>query len=222
MQLVLTPQLVIEAYKQGLFPMAYSRHSSYLHWVCPEKRGQLPIGDFHIPRRLRKTLRQGPFEIKINTAFEDVIHSCAQNHPTRPETWINDDIINVFCKLHKTGFAHSIEAFDTQGSGLVGGLYGLALGGAFFGESMFSRARDASKVVLAHTAARLLAGGFVLFDTQFINDHLRQFGAYEISHESYMKTLHQALDIKSDFYLSGKSETALLENLIEHNRIYKS
>ena len=162
MQLVLTPVLLIEAYKQGLFPMAYSGDSPYVHWICPDMRGQLPIEGLHIPKRLKKTVlsnlkRNAPYEIRIDTAFEDVIRACAGNHDGRPETWINEPIIKVYCALRAQGHAHSVECWDVSGEQerLVGGLYGLAIGGAFFGESMFSHARDASKIALVHLVARL-------------------------------------------------------------------
>jgi leucyl/phenylalanyl-tRNA--protein transferase len=209
MQLVLTPELLLEAYRQGLFPMSYSGDSPYIHWVCPELRGQLSIENLHVPRRLKKTVRSGLYEVRIDTAFEDVIAGCAAATETRPETWINRQIENAFIGLYARGHAHSVECW--LGGELAGGLYGLAIGGAFFGESMFSLARDASKVALVHLAARLSAGGFTLLDTQFVNDHLRQFGVYEVPHETYKKQLSAALEQKADFTLKGRSEEALLE-----------
>ena len=204
MQLVLTPELILEAYKQGLFPMAYSADSPYIHWVCPELRGQLSITNIHIPKRLKSTIHSAPYEIKINTAFEDVMRLCAAPHETRPETWINDSIIANFCQLHEQGHAHSVEAW--RDDELVGGIYGLAIGTAFFGESMFSRARDASKICLIHLCARLWKGGFTLFDTQFVNDHLLQFGCYEIPHKDYKNILHNAIVGAGDFVLEGAGE----------------
>jgi len=200
MQLVLTPELILDAYSQGLFPMAYNAESPYVHWICPEERGQLSITDIHFPRRLIKTIRNAPYCIKIDSDFSGVIALCAENSATRPETWINDSIRDVFIKLHNAGHAHSVEAWlDGE---LVGGLYGLAIGGAFFGESMFSRATDSSKIVLAHLVARLWKGGFTLLDTQFVNDHLKQFGVYEVPHETYMMQLQEALMVKADFHLN--------------------
>ena len=201
MQLILTPELILEAYAQGLFPMAYNAESPYIHWICPEERGQLSITDIHFSKRLIKTIRSAPYIIKTNTDFSGVIAMCAENTDTRPETWINDPIRDVFIKLHKAGHAHSIEAWhDTEdGEVLVGGLYGLAIGSAFFGESMFSRANDASKICLAHLVARLWKGGFTLLDTQFVNDHLKQFGVYEVPHKEYKAQLDQALAIEADF-----------------------
>ena len=189
--------------------MAYSANSPYIHWICPDLRGQLPITDMHIPRRLLKTIRNAPYEIKIDTAFRDVMQACAESTQDRPETWINDPLINVYCKLHEQGHAHSIECW--QGDELAGGLYGLEIGGAFFGESMFSRARDASKVALVHLAARLWKGGFTLLDTQFINDHLKQFGVYEIPHMEYKNQLEKALETKADFNLEGLPEEQILQ-----------
>ncbi|MCB1561981.1 MAG: leucyl/phenylalanyl-tRNA--protein transferase [Alphaproteobacteria bacterium] len=209
MQLVLTPELLLEAYRQGLFPMSYSADSPYIHWVCPEMRGQLSIEKLHVPRRLKKTVRSSPYEVRIDTAFEQVIGACATATETRPETWINRQIENAFIGLYARGYAHSVECW--RGSELVGGLYGLAIGGAFFGESMFSRARDASKIALVHLAARLSAGGFTLLDTQFVNDHLEQFGVYEVPHETYKKQLIAALEHKADFKLKGRGEDSLLE-----------
>jgi len=189
MQLVLTPELILEAYAQGLFPMAYNAESPYVHWICPEERGQLSITDIHFSRRLIKTIHKAPYSIRVNSDFSGVIAMCAETDTGRPETWINDSIRDVFIKLHRQGHAHSVEAWahdDDHGDVLVGGLYGLAIGGAFFGESMFSRANDASKITLAHLVARLWKGGFTLLDTQFVNDHLKQFGVYEVSHEQYL------------------------------------
>lgn len=212
MQLVLTPELLLEAYKHGLFPMSYSADSPYVHWICPEMRGQLPIKDLHIPRRLKKTIRSAPYEIKINTAFEDVMLACAETTPQRPETWINSPIVKVYGQLHEQGQAHSIECW--QDGELIGGLYGLSLGGAFFGESMFSKARDASKIALVHLVARLWTGGFVLLDTQFVNEHLKQFGAYEIPYREYQNALNEALMIEGDFVLEGLNEIQMIEDFL--------
>ncbi|GJL85829.1 MAG: leucyl/phenylalanyl-tRNA--protein transferase [Micavibrio sp.] len=213
MQLVLTTELLLEAYKQGLFPMAYSAGSPYVHWICPEMRGQLSIEDIHIPRRLKKTLRSGLYEVRINTAFEEVIKACAVSAPDRPETWINDPIIEAYCKLYKDGYGHSVECW--KDGELIGGLYGLAIGGAFFGESMFSESRDASKVALIHLVARLWKGGFTLLDTQFINDHLKQFGVYEVPHKDYIEQLKSAICIEADFQLQGINEDQMIEYYLE-------
>jgi leucyl/phenylalanyl-tRNA---protein transferase len=212
MQLVLTPELLLEAYKHGLFPMAYSAGSPYIHWICPEKRGQLPIAELHIPKRLEYTVRHAPYEIRINTAFKDVVAACAEPTEKRPETWINDQIAAVYGRLFELGHGHSVECWKDDR--LVGGIYGLAIGGAFFGESMFSRARDASKVALVHTAARLWKGGFTLFDTQFINDHLKQFGAYELEHKIYQGLLTKALQKEGDFLLEGMDDRTIVEEYL--------
>lgn len=216
MQLILTPELLMEAYRQGLFPMAYNSGSPYIHWICPEMRGQLSITDIHIPRRLQKTVEHAPFEIRINSDFEGVLRGCAEPTPKRPETWINAAIFKVFCDLHKRGDAHSVECW--KNNKLVGGIYGLAIGGAFFGESMFSRERDASKVALLNLVARLWKGGFTLLDTQFVNDHLKQFGVYELPHDEYKKYLEEALKIKGDFLLPGLSQEKIMEDYLANRR----
>lgn len=215
MQLVLTPELLIEAYKQGLFPMAYNGDSPYVHWICPDERGQLPILDLHIPRSLKKAVRKNakrndPFTIKVNGDFEAVMRECAAARQDRPETWINEPIIKAYCDLHERGYAHSVECWTSNGR-LAGGLYGVAIGGAFFGESMFSRKTNASKIALVHLCARLHAAGYSLLDTQFVNDHLQQFGVYEISHGAYIDSLRQAIKIQTDFALEGLSEQDILD-----------
>lgn len=201
--------------------MAHHAESPFIQWVCPEERGQLSIDEIHIPKRLLKTIRSAPYQIKINTAFESVIDLCAQSAPDRPETWINNSIRSVFLLLHKNGDAHSIEAWKNDGDGeaLVGGLYGLSLGGAFFGESMFSRANDASKICLIHLCARLWKGGYRILDTQFVNEHLKQFGVYEMHHTNYMNVLHQALKIQPDFVLDGVSEDMLLKEYLAFRNV---
>ncbi len=192
--------------------MAYNAGSPYIHWVCPDMRGQLSLTDIHIPRSLKKqinkTLRSVNIEIRIDTAFEEVIKGCAEDTDARPETWINDQIANAFLALHKDGHAHSVEFWED--GALKGGLYGLAIGAAFFGESMFSRSANASKICLIHLVARLWKGGFTLLDTQFVNDHLEQFGIYEIPHDEYARLLRPAVKAKADFMLKGYSETSLL------------
>lgn len=212
MQLILTPELLMEAYRQGLFPMAYNSGSPYIHWICPEMRGQLSITDIHIPRRLLETVKKAPFEICINADFEAVLRGCAEPTPKRPETWINASIFKVFCDLHERGHAHSVECWEDDK--LVGGIYGLAIGGAFFGESMFSRMRDASKIALLHMVARLWKGGFTLLDTQFVNEHIKQFGAYELPHDEYKKYLEDAVKAEGDFLLSGLSQEKIMDNYL--------
>lgn len=204
MQLVLTTELLLEAYRQGLFPMAYNAYSPYIQWVCPNMRGQISITDMHIPRSLRKAVKQAPYEIRVDSAFDEVIEYCAQPHDNRPETWINDQILEAYKTLHSDGHAHSVEAW--QDGALVGGLYGLKIGGAFFGESMFSRATNASKITLVHLAARLWKGGFSLLDTQFTNAHLEQFGVYEVPHARYKEQLSYAINKQADFALDGLLE----------------
>lgn len=213
MQLVLTTELIVEAYRQGLFPMAYNAGSPYIHWICPEMRGQLSITEMHISRRLKKTVRAMPFEVRINTCFDDVIGACAEARENRPETWINEPIKKAYCKLHRDGYAHSIECW--KDGTLAGGLYGIAIGAAFFGESMFTRQRDASKVALVHLVARLWKGGFTLLDTQFINDHLKQFGVSEVPHKSYMAQLRPAVAASADFRLAKVSEDTLIRDYFE-------
>jgi leucyl/phenylalanyl-tRNA---protein transferase len=216
MQLVLTPELMLEAYRQGLFPMAYNAGSSFIHWICPDFRGQLSIPELHIPRRLEKTLRHNPYHVTTDKAFEAVIQGCAQSRPERPETWINAAIMKVFCELHARGHAHSVECW--QGRELAGGIYGLEIGGAFFGESMFSTATGASKIALVHLMARTWKAGFTLFDTQFVNNHLMQFGAYELPHAQYKRALTRALKIKTDFNLQGLSEQEIVTSYLEFRR----
>ena len=193
----LTPDLLLRAYRLGLFPMAESRTSRALHWLDPEFRGVLPLDGFHLPRSLRKTLRSGPFTVTANRDFAGTIAACAAARANRPDTWINQEIERLFTELHQLGFAHSVETWSN--GALVGGLYGAALGGAFFGESMFSTATDASKVALAHLVARLRLGGFSLLDTQFITAHLARFGAVEIPRADYHILLAEAVDAPARF-----------------------
>ncbi|MBN9509869.1 MAG: leucyl/phenylalanyl-tRNA--protein transferase [Alphaproteobacteria bacterium] len=187
-----TADLMLRAYRAGLFPMAETRRGDRLYWLDPEQRGILPLESFHLPRRLLRTLGSDAFDVTVDTDFPAVIAGCAAAAPGREDTWINADIERLFTELHGAGVAHSVEAYS--GGRLVGGLYGVALGGAFFGESMFSRARDASKVALAHLVARLRLGGFRLLDTQFVTAHLSQFGALEIAREDYKVILAEAVD----------------------------
>ena len=190
----LTPQLLLQAYAEGLFPMAEDAASEELYWFDPDRRGILPLDRFHVPRRLRRTIRQGVFEVRIDSAFDRVITACAT---ARSSTWINSDIVRSYCDLHHYGYAHSVEAW--LGNRLVGGLYGVALGGAFFGESMFSRVTDASNVALVHLVARMIRAGFTLLDTQFVTEHLTQFGAVEIPRAEYRERLTAALATVADF-----------------------
>ncbi|HYF08591.1 MAG TPA: leucyl/phenylalanyl-tRNA--protein transferase [Acetobacteraceae bacterium] len=188
-----TPDLVLRAYRAGLFPMAESRGSGRLYWLDPALRGVLPLDRFHLPRRLARTALSQRFVVTADRDFAGVIAGCAAPAPGRPDTWINPEIEHLFTTLHAQGHAHSIETWE-EGV-LVGGLYGVALGGAFFGESMFSRSRDASKVALVHLVARLRLGGFTLLDTQFLTAHLSQFGAHDVPKEEYRRCLAAALEV---------------------------
>lgn len=199
----LTPEILLRAYSVGLFPMAESRDDPNLFWVDPEMRGILPLDDFHISRRLARTVRQNVYGVVVDRDFEAVIRACAEPGRGRQSTWINDQIIALYSTLNRMGYAHSVESY--QDGMLVGGLYGVSLGGAFFGESMFSIRTDASKVALVHLVARLKAGGYGLLDTQFVTDHLLQFGAEEIPREEYRALLDAALAIKADFYSAPES-----------------
>jgi leucyl/phenylalanyl-tRNA--protein transferase len=190
--------------------MADSRTDPRIFLLDPDERGVIPLDAFHVPKRLARTVRQEPFEIRIDTAFREVVGLCATAAPGREETWINGRIRELYGQLHDRGSAHSVECWS--GGALLGGLYGVELGGAFFGESMFSRARDASKVALVHLVGRLLAGGFVLLDAQFLTEHLEQFGATLISRAAYHQKLHAALEGEADFFrvetLSGSEALA--------------
>lgn len=185
------PALLLRAYASGIFPMADSAESSDVYWVEPERRGILPLASFHLSKSLAKTLKSGCFTTSVDRAFSDVIRLCGAPAPDREETWINPQIRNAMLSLHQLGHAHSVEVWadDT----LVGGLYGVRLGNAFFGESMFSRATDASKVALAHLVARLRRGGFMLLDCQFTTPHLASMGVIEISQKAYLALLASAV-----------------------------
>lgn len=190
-RLELTPELLLKAYSCGLFPMAESAEDPTIFWVEPEVRGIIPLEDFHLPRRLARTLRSAPFDIRVNTAFPAVIAGCAEPGPGRKSTWINATIRALYNDLHRLGHAHSVEAW--RGDELVGGLYGVSLGAAFFGESMFSTATDASKICLVHLVDRLKRRGFQLLDTQFTTDHLKRFGAIDVPRSTYDGLLADAL-----------------------------
>lgn len=181
-----TPEMILEAYRQGIFPMADTADSSFFHFYRPDQRGLLPIKDLHIPKSLQKSLNKRPYNIRFDTAFSDVIDGCAKTNKTgeRDNTWINPLIRDVFIELHEMGYAHSVEAWNFKDE-LVGGLYGLSIGAVFCGESMFSTATDASKIALVHLCQHLAEKEFTVLDTQFINDHLKQFGAYEMPQEEY-------------------------------------
>jgi len=187
----ITPELLLKAYAIGVFPMAEARDDPRLHWIEPEARGILPLDGFHVPRRLARTIRSGRFEIRCDHDFPAAIRACAAMTPERPSTWINLPIERLYIDLHEMGFAHSVEAW--RDGRMVGGLYGVALGAAFFGESMFSRERDASKAALVHLVNRLKAGGFRLLDTQFVTHHLAQFGTVEVPRADYRRMLSDAV-----------------------------
>ena len=189
---VLTPEILLRAYAAGIFPMAESATSNELRWFDPPIRAIIPLDEnFHVPKRLQRTIRQRPYQIKLDTAFEQVMRACAAPRPDHPETWINKEIIKLYTQLHKMGHAHSIEAWD--GTELVGGLYGVSLGRAFFGESMFSVKTDSSKIALVHLVALMRHNGFTLLDTQFQTDHLARFGTVEITRDNYHHLLAEAL-----------------------------
>ena len=193
-----TAEDLIACYRRGVFPMAEARDDPRVFLIDPERRGVLPLDRFHVPRRLARTVRHGVFDIRIDTAFEAVIEACAASAPDRPETWINAEIQHLYRELFVRGLAHTVECW--RGENLAGGLYGVSLGGAFFGESMFSLERDASKVALVHLVARLKVGGYALLDAQFMTEHLEQFGAEEISRSDYRRRLLDALAEPADFY----------------------
>ncbi len=192
------PDELLLAYRLGVFPMAENREAKDVLWVRPKMRCVLPIGDFHVPKRLARTIRSDRFDVRCDTAFGIVIRKCAAAGPQRDESWINPAITDVFEELHRRGHAHSVETWE--GDDLVGGLYGLSIGGAFFGESMFSLQTDASKVALVHLAARLKCGGYRLLDAQFPNPHLDQFGAAEISERDFVGLLEAATALSAEFY----------------------
>lgn len=192
------PDLLLRAYATGVFPMAESADDPEVFWVRPETRGILPLDAFHIPRSLLKTLRKAPFDIAFDSTFEGVIDGCAQARPDSGETWINAPIREAYTALFDNGHCHTVEAW--REGRLVGGLYGVTLGRAFFGESMFSRMRDASKVCLVHLVERLRARGFVLLDTQFTTPHLKQFGAVDIPRGRYERLLEAAIEGRASFF----------------------
>jgi leucyl/phenylalanyl-tRNA---protein transferase len=200
----LTPDMLLRAYAVGVFPMAEDRNDPELFWVDPRMRGIIPLTEFHVPRRLRRTIRSGTFAVTYDRAFEAVIEGCAESTRIRPRTWINDNIIDLYSTLHRMGHAHSVECW--LDGALMGGLYGVSLGGVFFGESMFSRATDASKIALVYLAASLKLGGYDFIDTQFITKHLSRFGAIELPRNEYKKLLSAAIDRKTVFVTDPDAE----------------
>ena len=192
----LTPQLLIAAYCEGIFPMAHDDGAIY--WYEPNPRAIIPLDSFHVPRRLARTVRNGGFEVRVDTEFRAVMEACAEPAPGRPTTWIAPEMIDAYAALHALGFAHSVETWHA--GRLVGGLYGVAIRGLFAGESMFSRERDASKIALVHLVQRLRCGGFTLLDTQFVvGGHMLQFGTIEIPRAEYKRRLMQALQVAAVF-----------------------
>jgi leucyl/phenylalanyl-tRNA--protein transferase len=202
----ITPQVLLKAYACGIFPMAESADDSTLYWIEPELRGVLPLDRIHLPKRLARTIRQEVFEVRVDSDFEGVIDGCARSRPGRRSTWINKQIRTLYGELFEMGRCHTLETWR-EGK-LVGGLYGVDVGGAFFGESMFSCERDASKVALMYLVARLRFGGFLLLDTQFVTEHLKRFGAIEISRKSFHELLGKALQRQGDFWLLPRDAAA--------------
>ncbi len=198
----LTPEILLQAYAAGIFPMAENRGDTEIFWVDPKRRGILRLDSFHISRSLRQRILAQAYTIRANTDFAGVLAACAD----RPETWINTPIFALYQQLHERGYAHSLEVWD--GGELIGGVYGVALGGAFFGESMFSRRTDGSKIALAYLVDRLRVGGFTLFDTQFLTPHLQSLGAVEVSRDTYHRLLRQALAATADFHRQSEPPDA--------------
>lgn len=211
----LTTQWLLECYRLGVFPMAEDRHTPLLFLVDPKLRGVLPLERFHVPRRLARTMRGSTLRVRVDAAFPAVIAACAEVGEERNHTWINAEIEGLYCQAHREGFAHSVECW--RGEQLVGGLYGIALGGVFFGESMFSRERDASKIALVGLAARLRRGGFRMLDTQFWTEHLAQFGAAEMPRRAFRRRLEEALAVQGTFHALGPehSPAQLLQEITQ-------
>jgi leucyl/phenylalanyl-tRNA---protein transferase len=209
--LEITPDLLLQAYRIGVFPMGERRDDPKLHWLDPRLRAVLPLDGFHLPHRLARTIRSGRFAVSADTAFAEIVRACAEPRPGHPESWINEPIVDLYSELHSRGHAHSVEC--RIGDQLVGGLYGVSVGAAFFGESMFSRERDASKVALVHLVARLVQGGFRLLDCQFMTEHLRSFGAIEIPREAFRTLLADAIDRPAAFQreLGGVDPCAIVQ-----------
>ncbi len=203
---IIPERTLLAAYRSGQFPMAEARDDEDVFWVDPPLRGILPLDAFHVPRRLARTVRSTALRITVDTAFAQVMLGCAAAGPKRMNTWISPLIERSYANLHAKGHAHSVEVWN--GTLLVGGLYGVSIGAAFFGESMFSRETDASKIALVHLAERLRAGGYKLLDTQFITEHLKQFGAIEIPRARYKEQLAKAVDAKANFYVLGGAGAA--------------
>ncbi len=202
----ITPEILLKAYAAGIFPMAENASDNALYWVEPDERGIIPLDGLHVSASLRKVVRKQPFEIRVDHDFTLVMKECARKTADRSSTWINKRIVSLYTQLHKLGFAHSVECW--QGDKLVGGLYGVSYGRAFFGESMFSRAPNASKVALVHLVARLNAGGYRLLDAQFINPHLATFGAITVAKSEYKRLLAAAIEDDSNFQCFNSDDDA--------------
>jgi leucyl/phenylalanyl-tRNA--protein transferase len=209
--LEITPQLLLQAYRIGVFPMGERRDDPRLYWLDPRMRAVLPLDGFHLPRRLARTVRRGTFEVTADTAFRETMRACAEPRPGHPESWINEPILALYGELFARGHAHSVEC--RRDGELVGGLYGVSVGAAFFGESMFSRERDASKVALVHLVARLIKGGFRLLDCQFMTEHLRSFGAIEVPRDDFRALLADAVEQTATFQrdLGGSDPCAIVQ-----------
>ncbi len=207
-----SPELFLNAYRHGVFPMAEDADDAFYNFYAPHDRALLPIKNLHISKSLMKSVKKQSFEIKINTAFEDVITACAHPYKNRDTTWINNPIKQTFLDLHNQGYTHSVECWD--GGELVGGLYGIAIGKVFCGESMFSIATNASKIALVHLCARLYEGGFEILDSQFSNPHLLQFGLYEIPQEEYVDLIQDKMNKNADFICEGKAQSELINNYL--------
>ena len=209
--LEITPELLLQAYRIGVFPMGERRDDPKLYWLDPRLRAVLPLDGFHLPKRLARTVRQDIFEVSADTDFTGVMRACAEPRPGHPESWINEPILALYGELFARGHAHSVEC-RREGE-LVGGLYGVSVGAAFFGESMFSRERDASKVALVHLMARLIKGGFRLLDCQFMTEHLRSFGAIEVPREEFRIKLADAVDRTASFQreLGGEDPCVIVQ-----------
>jgi leucyl/phenylalanyl-tRNA--protein transferase len=209
--LEITPDLLLQAYRIGVFPMGERRDDPKLYWLDPRLRAVLPLDGFHLPRRLARTVHSGQFDVTADAAFVEVMHACAEPRPGHPESWINQPIVDLYTELHRRGHAHSVEC--RRDGQLIGGLYGVSVGAAFFGESMFSRARDASKVALVHLVARLIKGGFRLLDCQFMTEHLRSFGTIEVPRAEFRELLGDAVDREATFQreLGGEDPCAIVQ-----------
>ena len=202
----ITPEILLQAYASGIFPMAESRHDPELHWIAPKQRGIIPLDRFHVSRALARKIRRRPFTVRVDNAFGAVIEGCAESSEQRRETWINDTIIDLYTQLHEMGYAHSVECWHD--GALAGGLYGISLGAAFFGESMFTRVSDASKIALTYLVARMRHGGYLLLDVQFLTDHLAGLGAIAIPRAEYQRRLRRAQTVSADFYSLSEDTAA--------------